>query len=91
MIPVQVELTRSHLGYFEFHLCPHNNPNVPEDESCFRHTLQLGDNSGNKFYIKTLDNGWYNTTVRLPAGLTCSQCVFRWHYRAGACDINMVH
>lgn len=91
-IDIAVQLTKSHLGYFEFRLCPQNNPLVPATQECLdQNLLELGDGSGQtKFIVDSWDDKFYNTTVKLPVGLTCRQCVLQWHYKTansfGECE-----
>jgi len=84
VIDIQIDLTASHLGYFELRLCPQNNPLVPATQSCLdQHVLQLADGSGTRFPINTFNQVMYSYQVRLPAGVTCAQCVLQWHYNTG--------
>ncbi|CAG7710002.1 unnamed protein product [Allacma fusca] len=83
-IDVDVELTSSHKGYFEFRLCPWNQVNVPEEQTCFdRYLLPLADGSGTRMIVPTFQAGHYKTKVVLPSGVKCSQCVFQWTYITG--------
>lgn len=78
-IPVTVDLTRSHLGYWELRLCddPQNN-----DQECFdQHVLELED-GGTKYY-PIEGSKKYELTYRLPPGLVCDHCVLQWKYTAG--------
>ncbi|ODM99783.1 hypothetical protein Ocin01_06883 [Orchesella cincta] len=83
-IDVSIELTKSHLGYFEFRLCPHNNPLSPATQECLdQYVLPLADGTGTQYPIPTYDDGWHTIRLRLPEGVTCRQCVLQWHYRVG--------
>jgi len=35
IISVTVEITANHLGYFQFKLCPNNNPKKDPTQACF--------------------------------------------------------
>jgi len=84
VIDVTVELTASHLGYFELKLCPHNNPLVPVEQSCLdQYPLELVDGSGSRFYINDQAAKPYYYQVKLPQGVTCRQCVVQLHYNTG--------
>lgn len=48
----------------------------------FRNLLEVVNGEGNKFYIGN-ENKHYKPIVRLPAGLTCSQCTLQWTYVCG--------
>jgi len=79
VIDVEVDLTTAHKGNMEWRLCTDIND---ESQACFnRHVLQLADGSGTKFPAG--ETGMHRTQVRLPAGVTCSNCVIQWNYRAG--------
>ncbi|CAG7717582.1 unnamed protein product [Allacma fusca] len=78
VIPVNVEFTTSHLGYFEIQICD----KLPETEDCFR-TLTFGDGSNRQTLDPPERPIWVNTTVRLPSDIRCEQCTLRLHYRGG--------
>ncbi|XP_055940722.1 uncharacterized protein LOC129971181 isoform X2 [Argiope bruennichi] len=85
-----VELTANHKGFFEFKLCPHNDPKTVATQDCLdQYLLELADGSGIKYYPSTR-TGKFVVNLRLPQHLTCSQCVFQWTYTAannwGRCD-----
>ncbi|KAL8558281.1 hypothetical protein ACOMHN_063975 [Nucella lapillus] len=72
IILVTVQVTANHLGWFEFKLCPNNNPlraATPECLDC--HVLQLADGSGSKLYIGSTV-GKIDVRLRLPDDVTCS-------------------
>ncbi|KAK7108850.1 hypothetical protein V1264_016512 [Littorina saxatilis] len=82
-IDVTVEVTANHLGWFEFKLCPNNNPKKEATQDCLdRHVLQVADGSGSKLLIGTT-LGKTDFKLRLPADVTCSQCVLQWRYHTG--------
>ncbi|CAG7710001.1 unnamed protein product [Allacma fusca] len=81
-VDIDVDLTTSHKGYFQFRLCDNGRNGVPEEQSCFdRNLLQL-EQGGTNFPI-TGPSGHYYPKVKLPQGVTCSHCVLQWHYVAG--------
>ncbi|KAL3287258.1 hypothetical protein HHI36_001735 [Cryptolaemus montrouzieri] len=80
-IPIEIDLTTNHLGYFEYSICVLEDPNAPESgEDCFK-PIKLGDGSS-QYNVSATEN-IINHTVILPAGLICDRCVLRWHYNAG--------
>ncbi|CAL8143129.1 unnamed protein product [Orchesella dallaii] len=84
VINVQIDLTASHLGYFEFRLCPQNNPLVPATQECLdQNVLELADGSGTRYPIPTFDAELHTISLKLPEGVTCRQCVLQWHYNTG--------
>lgn len=48
-VELGVQLTANHNGYFEFRLCPHNNPKKAVTEDCLdTNVLKRADDSGEK-------------------------------------------
>ena len=84
-IQVTVDLTAQHKGWFEFRICPTNNPKTIATHACLdQYLLPLSDGSGTRL------NGIaasqiYVVSLTLPADLTCSQCVLQWKYHTGQC------
>ncbi|XP_062121789.1 uncharacterized protein LOC133835752 [Drosophila sulfurigaster albostrigata] len=86
-ITIRVELTASHMGYFEFRLCP--KPSAKQ--SCLDENL-LEIISGSPLVRSTTDldtrfyprNGSriYEIKAQLPE-ILCNQCVLQWRYVAG--------
>merc|ERR1712180_490995 len=76
-IDVAVEVTTSHMGHFNYKLCPNNNVHQDPTQECFdAHPLQLGGGKhGEELPITEWGRRYWNTTVKLPDGLTCSQCI----------------
>ncbi|KAG1683572.1 hypothetical protein GQR58_009909 [Nymphon striatum] len=78
-----VQLTASHLGFFEFQLCPTNNKTIRSNDICFTsHPIQIKGRSDFRYYV---DQGsvTYNISLELPEDLVCDQCVFLWRYQTG--------
>lgn len=88
-IRVTVKLTTHHKGFFEFRICPHNNPNIPVSQTCLdRHLLHIKegdeDSGFTKFYPKKHQGiDIYHLHVEIPPGMTCSQCILNWRYKTG--------
>ncbi|KAK2165238.1 hypothetical protein LSH36_53g07025 [Paralvinella palmiformis] len=83
-ITVIVQITASHLGYFEFRLCPVNNPKIAATWQCLnKYLLQLADGSGTRYYVTRHGPFNYQINLKLPPGLNCTQCVLQWKYNAG--------
>ena len=79
LLEVRVDVTANHRGHFQFGLCPDTGE---ETETCFRrHPVQFEDGS-EKFFIRQ-GTGTHRLRLRLPAGLSCAQCVLQWRYVAG--------
>lgn len=82
IVQVKVKITASHKGYFEFRLCPHNNPRVPVTQECLNRYL-LHQPSGSTQFKELGRPQIYTVTLKLPQGVTCTQCVLQWKYNAG--------
>ena len=48
-IKVRVELTANHMGYFEFRICPNNDPSKPASQMCLdEHILKQSNGAGSR-------------------------------------------
>jgi len=75
---VVVRLTASHLGHFEFSLCPLKSKTDQETDECFKqHRLSLADGSGYNYRITAYGAREYTIPLILPKDVTCEQCVLR--------------
>lgn len=82
-IRVSVELTSSHLGYFEFRLCPKVSAGELVTQECLnRHLLQLS-NGSTRYQVTDFTTTWHDMMVKLPSGVTCDNCVIQWYYTTG--------
>jgi len=81
LLPVAVEITANHKGYFYFQLCKMDG--AQESNECFAaNRLKLA--SGADIYTLPSDEvGWYNMTLQIPSGLKCNHCVLQWTYNVG--------
>ncbi|CAD6995484.1 unnamed protein product [Ceratitis capitata] len=87
-IPIRVELTASHMGYFEFRICP--QPDARQ-ECLDRYLLKIISGSPNQPAPNDLETRFYprngsriyEVIATLPKGLTCNHCVLQWRYIAG--------
>ncbi|XP_042237817.1 uncharacterized protein LOC121876612 [Homarus americanus] len=84
VLTVTVHLTANHMGWFEFRLCPNNDPTQYVKQSCLnKHVLRLLDYPGTRYHLKHSQTGLFRIRLQLPPGLTCTQCVVQWHYTTG--------
>ncbi|XP_059162986.1 uncharacterized protein LOC131946310 [Physella acuta] len=85
VIDVTVHITANHKGFFEFRICPVQDPKVEVTQECLdKNLLEKADGNGTRYML--LDgqsNQFFNVSLRLPADLTCKQCVIQWKYRTG--------
>ncbi|KAK4323853.1 hypothetical protein Pmani_005492 [Petrolisthes manimaculis] len=78
-----VELTANHRGYFEFRICPHNQPNRPVSNQCLdKYVLKQENGEGPRYFPGPGAKKFY-AKYRLPRDVTCQQCVLQWRYVAG--------
>ena len=83
---MEIELTANHMGRFEMFLCPNNNPRYEATQECFdRYPLLVADTRSVRFQIPEDSDKQeiFTYKVKLPAGVTCSQCVIQWTYYTG--------
>jgi hypothetical protein len=94
-VRLTIDVTANHLGYFEFRLCPKQSAEELVTQECLdRHLLELvempsqGDGvvDGTKFRIGAT-TGKFFPTVKLPAGVTCENCVLQWFWTTGVYEI----
>ncbi|KAJ6644135.1 hypothetical protein Bhyg_09101 [Pseudolycoriella hygida] len=82
IIPIEVQLTAAHLGFFEFRICNQPGNHNGETQACFnQHLLQRTDGGGSRVNVDGPRT--YSQQFRLPANLRCTRCVLQWNYRAG--------
>ena len=85
-VPVVIDIQSFLKGYFEFRICPHNNIEVPVEQSCLdRHPLRVWDfdDSHPRYQYFPKGMGLQRLRVELPQGMTCSQCVLQWKWQTG--------
>ncbi|XP_067120078.1 uncharacterized protein [Centruroides vittatus] len=78
-------ITATHMGYFEFRLCPLKTPNQKADQDCLdQYVLPQSNGKGTKYHLdRGARPGIYPVELKLPDGVTCDRCVVQWHYRTG--------
>ncbi|XP_076281956.1 uncharacterized protein LOC143209750 [Lasioglossum baleicum] len=82
VIPVKVELTANHHGYFEFRTCAMTHKGKEVDQECLdKYSLRM--ENGSSRYFPGPGNKIFEAFYKLPDDLTCAQCVFQWRYIAG--------
>ncbi|CAL8077603.1 unnamed protein product [Orchesella dallaii] len=82
IIRIKVELTANHKGYFEFRLCPNNNPKKVVSQKCLdKYTLKQANGEGPRYYPGE-GTKVFESRYLLPKDMTCTQCVLQWRYLA---------
>ncbi|XP_013390218.1 uncharacterized protein LOC106158689 [Lingula anatina] len=93
-MPIVLEITAPHRGWFEFRLCPHNDPSTPITQECLNQYklpiyLHANGTTVTRFYsLETIPgSGWTVGKVymlaKLPDYVTCTQCVLQWKWHTG--------
>ncbi|OXA54698.1 hypothetical protein Fcan01_10849 [Folsomia candida] len=70
-ITISVEITATHMGYFEFRICNMDRNHGPENEACLnQNLLELSNGIPNiptRYPIPTNGLGWHHVKARLPS------------------------
>ena len=89
-LPVRVQLTANHLGYFYFQICNLDQNGRVETDACFEQNRILLVNGGDTFRVPHPNAGWFDVTLRLPDNLRCNHCVLQWTYVTGEHLVNFL-
>ena len=87
-ITVSIDVTVNHGGYFEFKMCPNNNPSRPATESCLNQFILRQPNGETRWHLPA-GTHVFSVQLVLPHGLTCTQCVLQWKWNTASnwgCD-----
>jgi len=84
LMPVTIQLTAHHKGWFEFKLCKIGKTDVTEDEECFNgpNSIVQLENGGTRFSVQYVINEWFNFNLIIP-DIECDHCVLQWRYHTG--------
>ncbi|KAL4224009.1 hypothetical protein ACF0H5_017466 [Mactra antiquata] len=88
ILRARVEITVNHGGWFEFKVCPTNNPGKRATQDCFDKYLLRQTNGATRYQVRP-GLGPVTIELMLPSGLTCTQCVLQWRWNTAsnvACD-----
>ncbi len=85
LIPVKINITASHMGFFEFRLCA-DKKSVGEyvTQDCLdKHLLRFAD--GSTRFDRVVDGvaKVYTLLLQLPPAVTCNYCVLQWYWKTG--------
>ncbi|XP_063868498.1 uncharacterized protein LOC135104810 [Scylla paramamosain] len=86
VIDIEAELTTNHWGYMEIKLCPHNDPSMEVTQECLdQYALPIEGTTETRFVIpqESSKTETFRWRVKLPDGVTCTNCVVQWKYFAG--------
>jgi len=83
LIPITIEITAEHKGYFEFRLCTEKKTiNELVTQQCLdKNLLQLAD--GTTRFTQVTTSTKYTVNVQLPPSVSCQFCVIQWRYVTG--------
>ncbi|KAL4218359.1 hypothetical protein ACF0H5_023096 [Mactra antiquata] len=80
VINIKVNIRVGHGGWSEVRICPNNDINRPATQGCLdQYLLQTIDGATRVNHHHEF-TGVYTYQFKLPAGLTCSQCVLQWRW-----------
>lgn len=82
-IPVVVQVTANHMGFFEFRLCKIDGWKSDATQTCLNKTLLTVKESNNVKYKIPRDLQTARLNLKLPSDLVCSHCVLQWKYVTG--------
>lgn len=86
-IPISVELTTNHRGWFEFRLCNVDTmPSGEADHDCLNKILLADQNGRTRFNTPSQVEGWqgfFNTELVIPKNFKCNHCVLQWKWNVG--------
>lgn len=89
-VDIEVLLTTSHLGHFEFRVNDFTNKKTEGDSvGKLKGYLLPVSTGGTKYLVSKWGRYLYKLRVTLPSHLTCKRCVVQWWYRGGnnwGCD-----
>lgn len=80
---VTVDVLSNIGGYFEFHLCPNDNVTSPITQECLDKYPLTIEGYGSRYVPDTAVK--HNLFLKIPDGVTCSQCVLQWKWIGGKC------
>lgn len=90
MMPLAIQITAHHKGWFEFRLCPVTGS--MEDESCFSSgdsLLKFANGSTRHIITDSFPKRpgksgyWYELEAQIPSYMSCEHCVLQWRYHCG--------
>jgi len=85
VVPVTINFNANHGGVIQFRICPVTDDNKEVTWDCLNsHKMTIQEAGGKTVWQESggdgQNNGDAHLHVTLPAGLTCSRCVFQWHW-----------
>ncbi|KZS10585.1 uncharacterized protein LOC116929479 [Daphnia magna] len=85
LIDVTINLNISHMGFFEFRLCPKTSSEELVTQECLNQNLLTLADGTTQFNVEQNTVAVvFAIQVQLPAEITCENCVLQWYYRASS-------
>jgi len=82
-IPVVLDITTNHGGYFQFKLCPNNDIRKDPNQQCFNQfKLKIKSKRGSIMELNPDAIGRMKVLVKLPDTVSCDQCILQWTWIA---------
>ncbi|XP_033754405.1 uncharacterized protein LOC117337502 [Pecten maximus] len=88
VMPVVVDITANHKGWFEFRICEAVDNNTPVTQSCLDQHLLTLDNGGTQYNLAGNVKDDISIGVHLPPDLSCDHCVLQWWWETGNSHTN---
>lgn len=88
-IILTVRITSNHRGWFEFKLCPTDQPHESLDKCLDDHILEI--DGGTTQHEVGQATGDIEVKVKLPQGLSCRRCILQWKYNTGKLTVHSNH
>ncbi|XP_069121405.1 uncharacterized protein [Argopecten irradians] len=83
VMPIEVDVTANHKGWFEFRICEATDNNTPVTQDCLDQNRLTFDDGSDRFTLAPGITGPIPMNVRLPPHLTCNHCVLQWWWTTG--------
>jgi len=81
IMPVSIQLTTHHQGWFEFKLCEIGPNDSTENEACFDSDSSIVEleSGGTRYSVQNILEEWFYFKLIVP-DIQCDHCVLQWRY-----------
>ncbi|KAI8786051.1 low-density lipoprotein receptor 1 [Biomphalaria glabrata] len=84
VINILLQITANHMGWHEFRVCNvESSGGIEATHECLNQNLLTDSTGKSRFYLDSSSTGFYNYTLVLPSGLTCTHCLLQWKWHCG--------
>ena len=78
IIPIEIDVTANHFGFFTFRLCANNKTYEDPIQNCFdRLILPVIPDNKDHYILPNQETGTFFLSLRLPIDLWCKQCILQ--------------